>query len=298
MINPLPGFEWRPGLTGIFSNLDSDVYHRHTPFSGLSRSIAEKIVFESPAHAKEEIDNPKEATKFMNMGSLVHCGTLEPRNLAESYYVRPDTRPAEKDCRAVRDRRARPGDPIEWDGKAGYCKTWIEQHSNRPIISAEDERNMLDCINALKSNPTMAGMLKVGQSELSVFAEYDGVLVKCRPDLIAVDGNGSTWVLDIKKCQNASEPVFRAESRRAHRDFQEAWYRWVLGLAGIRVDNFVFAGVEEGPPHGVGIYRIANKNVEATMPKIIQAVDLWRQCQETGEWPGYTPAVVEIGWAP
>jgi hypothetical protein len=291
-----PYSEWEPGKVGVFSGVPNDVYHKRT--SGLGSSIASKLVFRSASHAKEALDNPKEPTSFMEMGTLVHCGTLEPARLASSYYVRPETRPAEKDCSAVKQGLAKPGDPIPWDNKAGYCKKWNEDHYDRPRLTVSEEKTLKGCIGALKANPTLAGMLQTGMSELSVFAKAGDVLLKCRPDLLATDGRGQLWDLDIKKCQDGSFFVFQNESRKARRDFQEAWYRFVLESAGIHVDHFVFAAVEEDPPHGVGIYRISSTNVEAMKPKVQEAIDKWFSACESDEWPGYHGEVQEIGWKP
>ena len=296
MIIPLPYSEWEPGKVGVFSGVPNDVYHRR--MAGLGSTIASKLVFRSEAHAKEALDNPKEPTSFMEMGTLVHCGTLEPERLASSYYVRPETRPAEKDCTAVKQGLAKPGDPIPWDSKAGFCKAWNAEHFDRTILTVKDEKTLKGCVGALKANPTLAGMLQPGQSEISVFAKAGDVLLKCRPDLIATDVREQLWVLDIKKCQDGSFFVFQGESRRVHRDFQEAWYRFVLELAGIQVDHFVFAAVEEAPPHGVAIYRINSTNVESMKPKVQEAIDKWFSACESGEWPGYHGEVQEIGWKP
>jgi hypothetical protein len=293
-MNILPAFDWSPGITGIFEGIPNRDYH--LPHSGLSRSIAEKIVFRSPAHAKQDLDEPKEATSAMTMGTLVHCGVLEPERLAASYYVRPDHRFAEKDCTAVKNGLAKPGDPIPWDGKAGSCKRWLAEHSDREVLSTEDEHNLLGCIKALKANPTVGGMLSVGKAELSVFVDYKGTILKCRPDLLACDKMGNIWDLDIKKCQDSSYWTFRRESMKAHRDFQEAWYRFVLSLVGIEVNQFLFVGVEELPPHGVGDYRIAAKTVTAAIPLVHQAIDEWKRCVETGDWKGYPPEIREMEW--
>ena len=291
-----PYIEWKPGKVGVFSGVPNDVYHQRT--SGLGSTIASKLVFRSASHAKEALDNPKEPTSFMEMGTLVHCGTLEPNRLASSYYRRPETRPAEKDCTAVKAGLAKPGDPIPWDSKAGFCKAWNAEHSGLPIITVENEKTLIGCVGALKANPTLAAMLKTGQSELSVFAKTGDVLLKCRPDLIATDDRGQVWVLDIKKCQDGSFFVFQGESQRVHRDFQEAWYRFVMEAAGIHVDHLVFAAVEEAAPHGVAIYRINSVNVDAMKPKVQEAIDKWFSAIESGEWPGYHGEVQEIGWKP
>lgn len=296
MITSQPYSEWKPGKVGVFSGVANDIYHERT--SGLGSSIASKLVFRSAAHAKEALDNPKEPTSFMAMGTLVHCGTLEPARLTSSYYVRPETRPAETTSTAVKQGLAKPGDPILWSNNAGYCKKWNEDHFDRTILTVEDEKTLKGCVGSLKANPTLSGMLQTGMSELSIFAKAGDVLLKCRPDLIATDERGQIWILDIKKCQDGSFFVFQGESRRVHRDFQEAWYRFVLELAGIHVDHFVFAAVEEAPPHGVAIYRISSTNVEFMKPKVQEAIDKWFSACESGEWPGYHGEVQEIGWKP
>ena len=293
MISALPYTAWQPGLLGAFSGIPNEVYHdsgkgksvsERISKYGLSRSIAEKLILKSPAHCKEAMDNPKDPTKFMEFGTLVHCGTLEPEKLDGSYMVRPDTNPVDPEDK--------------WHGNKKWCKNWLAIFKGTTILSVEEEKMLQGCVLALKSNLTLNGMLRTGQAELSVFAKKDDVLLKCRPDLIAEDAQRRTWVLDIKKCQDASFFAFQNESRRVHRDFQEAWYRYVLGLAGVHVDQFVFAAVEEEPPHGVGLYRIGPTNVEAMVPKVHEAIDRWFTAVESGEWPGYHHEVQEIGWKP
>lgn len=278
MIKIVPTKKWKRFATGIFRDIPAEVYH--DPSGGLSRTIAAKIAFESPAHALHEMHHPEPPTIFMEMGSLVHLSCLEPEKLKGSYFVRP----AENE------------DGDSWDGRKIWCKEWVKAHASLPRLSPEQEQQVLGCTAALRANPTMAGMLAVGHPELSVYADYQGTILRCRPDLIAEDIDGKIWVLDIKKCQDASLGAFSRQSRSLHRDFQEAWYRMVLKLAGVTVDRFVFAAVEEKPPHGVGLYRIAEKNIMDIQPSIHYAIDLWRQCVETGNWPGYTASIQEVAW--
>lgn len=279
-LNVQPIESWEPLKSGIFRGLSNEKYH--DPKTGLSRSIGQEIVFKSPSHGKEAMDNPEEPTKFMTFGTLVHCAVLEPENLLSSYYVRPD-------C-AWND----PED--KWHGNKKWCKAWLQAKMDRPSISAKEEQQVKGCTAALKSNKTMAGMLSVGSAELSCFAFFEGVWVKCRPDLIAYDAQGGLWVLDIKKCQDATYGSFLRESRRLRRDFQQAWYEFVLSLLGLTVSKFVFAAVEENAPHGMALYEIDPKNVTAARPKVIEAIDKYRQCAESGEWPGLPGDIKTLEW--
>lgn len=279
---------------GIFANVPSELYHR--PECGLSRSMAEDLVFRSPAHMVENVRNPKPPTPFMAFGSLVHCATLEPDKLADLYCVQPDSRPAEKDCKAVREGLAKPGDPIPWDNKTNYCKSWNAEHADRFIITAEDEKKMHGCVRALRGHPLVNDMLTVGQPELSVFTRINGLQVRCRPDLMAYDREGLLWVLDIKKLQDASHWALLRRARSMHFDFQEAWYRVVLEAEGLEVHRFVFVAVEEEPPHGVVARYISRELVQDCYPAVHLAMDLYQQCQEQQSWPGYDDRIESLHW--
>jgi hypothetical protein len=142
----------------------------------------------------------------------------------------------------------------------------------------------------------LSAMLATGQSELSCFARYEGTLVRCRPDLMAYDAEGRLWVVDLKKLQDASRDEFRRHAREYKYAFQEAWYRFVLGLLGMDVYAFRFAAVEEEPPHGVAVYPLARENVIEQEPNVHRAIGLAVQCAEQGRWPGYDVEQAPIGW--
>lgn len=286
MTTIIPAHEDFAWAHGLFSGLTSDQYHQEQ--NGLSCTMAKELVFRSPAHMRHAMDHPDPPTKFMSLGNVVHCAFLEPEKLAQEYYVKPSTYPGT-------DRKKNPVEK-KWTRQASYCADWEDAHSDREILSQEEEANALGCLAALKAHPMLSSMLSAGNAEVSCFAEGAGLKLRCRTDLMAQDKDGRTWVVDLKKCQDASASAFASHARTMHYDFQQAWYIHVLSLLDIAPHGFLFAAVEEKPPHGVGLFRVSNENVNAQAANVHRAIDLYRQGVESGEWPGYTPEIRRIGW--
>jgi hypothetical protein len=276
---------YQPETEGIFTMLAED-YHDES--KGLSRSMAQRIVSKSAEHMRYEQDNPTDPTKFMDFGTLTHCSSLEPETLKEQYYVRPSCYPTKEGYKP-------------WHGGADWCEKWKAAHSDRIIISAEEETMVSGCSQKVRSHPLIGGMLKVGQVEQSYFARdpQTGLMLRCRTDLTARDDQNLLWVADIKKVQEASRWAFTKTCRKMRYAFQECFYRYVLSLLGLEVHAFVFVAVEEKPPHGLGVFRIHSERedkVAAEETNVRLAIDTYVQCKEQGSWPGYPDAIQTIDW--
>lgn len=274
---------YRENTSGIFL-MPAKEYHDEK--KGLSRGMALEILQRSLEHMRYSTDHPDEPTKFMEFGTLVHCATLEPETLAEQYHVTPETYLAED------------GKKKNWHNGANFCKDWNKAHADRICITKEAETMVKACCARIRGNPFLASMLRVGHVERSCFAKcpQTGIWLRSRPDLLAWDRGGRLWVLDIKKTQDATARGFRKAIRNMRYDFQEAWYRRVLELLGYKVEGFLFCAVEEQPPHGLGIFKIAFDKVANQMPRVQQAIDFYAQAKEQNTWTGYTDEIQEIDW--
>lgn len=278
-LNILNSSQWRPGTAGTYSGLTSDQYHQEA--SGFSNSMAKDLVFESPEHMRWEMDHPTPPTEAMIMGTMVHTSVLEPEKFPHCYHLEPREYPADKGNKP-------------WHGGSTYCKAWNAAHADKPILSGSDVDHIGGCKLALMYHPIMSRAITVGIAELSIFAFHDDLMLKCRPDLLFRDATGDLWCLDIKKVQKATRIAFQRDALDKHYDFQEAWYRYVMSLAGIELRGFIFLAVEEQSPHGVCAFRWSKESVDACMPQVHQAIDSYTQCKEQNIWPGYTKAIVEI----
>ena len=268
-------------LEGLWKNVPPDKYHREG--AGLSRSMAQTLVFQSPLHMRWEQDNPKDETKAMRLGSLVHLACLDPAKLKGSYYVRPETYPNN-------------GDEKPWHHSALWCRQWLTDHSDRPVVTVDDEMLMLGCVLSLHTHPLVRSLISCGHAEVSAFSRHDNIRLRARPDLIATDDEGRIWVLDIKKCQDASTDGFTRHARTYRLPFQQSWYRYVLSLIGIEVFQFLFVAVEEKPPHGVAVFKLDPMIVDSQNEAVHMAIDIYTQCIESGKWPGYDETTRMISW--
>ena len=69
---------------------------------------------------------------------------------------------------------------------------------------------------------------------------------------------------------------------------------------GLPVKHYTIAAIETAPPYGVVLYRLDDEAIRLGEVQVDFALGLYRRCKESGEWPGYTTDVVEIGlpkWA-
>lgn len=258
----LPACEWAPGIEGIFRDLPASVYH-DAPGVNVS-SIKEcrksmKHYFHSIT--KPEDDEPE--AKHFAIGTVTHTLTLEPHKLATAYIKRP---------------------PQFKDWRTNAAKEWRDAQT-LPVITDEEERQILDSVASLKADALIAAILQDSERELSVFKKHPrtGLLLKGRADIVRDDVHGERWVGDVKTIGEGGTVQDEFSKQVAKRDYhmQDAFYRDLLDA-----DHFVFIVVEKVPPHDVAIdemdalsVEIGRRNNESFLLRIAE-------CKRTGEWPG------------
>ena len=168
-----------------------------------------------------------------------------------------------------------------------------------PLKTGEAQQ-IADMADALTANPEADEVLRAEgrQVELSAFAqdEQTGVWLRCRFDLVAPG-----VVADYKTAADADPSKF---ARRTMLDLgyhmQAAHYLDMahrLGLANPDA-GFAFIVQEKEPPYLAAVITVGDEYLELGRRDMRTAIDLWAQCTETGQWPGY-PATTAIppAWA-
>ncbi|KRC52146.1 hypothetical protein ASE16_03600 [Leifsonia sp. Root227] len=119
---------------------------------------------------------------------------------------------------------------------------------------------------------------------MSVFAEIDGVPVRARFDALSSDGAA----VDLKTTDDATPSGFAKSVAKWGYDVQEAWYDDVHDAAtGVPLGAFYFIVVEKSAPYEVAVHRLPELWVEMGRTKAAEARRIYRECVETGVWPGY-----------
>lgn len=254
----------------------------------LSASIAKILVGQSPRHAWTAHPRlnpqyaPKAEQKF-DIGTVVHRLLLQPELESRVAVVDADSWRTNA-AKAVRDQAREEGDT--------------------PLLIGEWQRvqEMLTAVRAqlplLDVDPLPFTDGKAEQT-LCWEDERTGVLCRARLDWLRDD---MTVIDDLKTSKWSANPL--SWSRRTlwsiGADVQTVMYRRaVKSITGTEPDlRFIIA--ESQPPFAIGVVALAESALTLAESKLDAALDIWKRCLETNEWPGYTPRVIEAAapaWA-
>lgn len=134
-----------------------------------------------------------------------------------------------------------------------------------------------------------------GKAEQTITWDHEGVLLRVRPDWIRDD---LSLVEDFKTA-SSSDPL--TWSRRAidyGYDLQAVLYRMGVQMATGAFPDYRCVVVEKQPPYLVTEFRFAPDTLALATRKVIWAIGMWRDCLETGVWPGYASETCWINLEP
>jgi exodeoxyribonuclease VIII len=262
-------------MTGrIVDNMPDAEYHQHP---ALSSTQARKLL-ESPAKYRYTLDHPQARKDSFDLGTAVHTKVLGTGADVITY-------------------------PPEHLTPSGAASTkaatiaWAEEQraTGVVVIAPNDARRVNAMAEAVLAHPEARQILEnVAGREVSVFADVDGVPVRARFDIY--DG---TDAADLKTARDASPKGFNTSVGRYGYAIQEAWYAMChAAVTGNELESFRFLVVESTAPYLVGVYDLDFMWEQIGREQTKRALDLYRQCTETGAWPGYgTATLTPPTWA-
>lgn len=214
------------------------------------------------------------------IGTAIHAAALEPERFDEEYVVAPFER-----------------------GNQSGLKAWKQAEAddrNRHVLLEPQYKGVLAMRRAIFAHPVAGRLLADAAAfEHSVYANdpVTGELCRIRTDAITNSG----WILDLKKCQDAS-PEGAGKSCANYGYFhQDAFYNDVWEwAAGEPPAGFAFIFVEEQYPHTVSVYCLSPEDRERGRRLYRRNLNTYAECKAAGEWPGYSDAAQELelpGWA-
>ena len=135
------------------------------------------------------------------------------------------------------------------------------------IISASDWDMVRGMVESVTATPVVQRLLSLPHvREGTLTAELDGLLVKIRPDLLALHiGNGLDQLIcvDWKTSESASPDVWPRDAMRRGYHLQAWLYKEVLERTLGLPASFLFIVVEKTAPYQVCIYRAAEDFIDA-----------------------------------
>lgn len=254
----------------------------------LSSTLARLLIDRSPLHAwtaspRLNPDWAPRITKEFDLGRAIHRAVLGNGEefcvypvVALSSDGRASTKAAKEFEAECRDAGRTPLKPDEFD------MVMAAQRSVRRKLRA------------------MGIVIDPAHSEVTAIAEIDRVMCRAMLDYVPP---GQPWALDLKSTTDASpDACIRAVTSWGY-DVQGEHYAqaWEAATGERRRIRYVF--VEKTPPFEVSVVELFSQPGheadwgENAANKVWYARRLWRDCLETGIWPGY-PAQVAIVGAP
>lgn len=236
----------------------------------LSSSIAHLLCSQSPAHAfaahpKLNPDYERVEEQKYDRGTACHAILLEGADVVEilSYD--------------------------DWRTKASQEARDEARANGRIPMLAKDAADLARMVSAVQEQldpPLLVG----GKPEQTlVWEEPNGVVCRSRLDWLRDD---FTTIYDLKTTARSAHPyAYERALCNIGGDIQAAMYlRGLFAVTGADAD-FVWIVVEAAPPFAVSLIRPGLDLLELGEQKVSFAIDLWAECLESGEWPGYNHGI-------
>lgn len=270
-------------MSGLY-DISAEDYHRDPVAGGSLSASGVKLLLppSCPARYRYNRDHPSGTKKAFDVGHAAHKLVLG----AGPELVRIDadewrTNAVKAEVAEVRERGAVPLKPADWD----------QVHA----MAA-----------ALRHHPLAAALLRPGSGlpEQTVVwrDEATGIWRRAMLDWLPHPVPGRRMVIpDYKTADSAASSKFRRAAASFGYHTQDCWYRDAVVDAGLDdAPAFVFVVQEKEPPYLVNVVQLDEEALDVGRERNRRACEIFRDCTESGIWPGYGPEVQTISlprWA-
>ncbi len=238
-------------------------YHSRPELS----STGARRLLDSPARFRYWEDHPQPAKAAFDLGSAAHTKILGVGANTVEYPAEHLTASGNASTKVA---------TVAWEQ---------EQRAAGLIpISSSDARKVDAMAEAVLADADARRVLEaIGGREVTIVTELEGVPVRARFDMYD-DINGG----DLKTTRDASPRGFNRSVGSFGYHIQSAWYEAAhKAETGRALESFSFIVVESAAPHLVGCYDLDVMWREVAAEQTQKALALYRQCIESGIWPGY-----------
>jgi hypothetical protein len=180
-----------------------------------------------------------------------------------------------------------------WRGNAAKDAADTARALGKIPLLSRDLGTVQDMAAELRKHKLASALLREGrgEAELSGFWTEGGTWRRCRWDWLP---DWRALALDYKTCADASPGGFAKAIGNFGYHIQAEWYSdGYKALLGERPE-FAFIAQEKEPPYLVGVYQVDAEARRIARDAIDRALRLYRQCTETGQWPGYPDEITTL----
>lgn len=266
---------------GLVYGMSEDQYHGQGEYAEyrwaeLSSTHA-KLVLDSPAkyHYQRETNVAQEPRVAFDLGTAVHTAVLGAGAAYVEYPKEHLTKGGNVSTRA---------ETVAWAAeqrKAGLAP--VTEDQAKAVVQMKD---------AVMAHPLARKLFeREGHAEVSIFDEYMGVRRRGRFDRLPDEGG---IAIDLKTTEDASPAAFARSAAKYGYHIQRGHYLDILKRATGRELDMLFVTVEKSAPYLVAVHRLDQEFADMGEAEALEAVDKYRRCMESGEWPGYPDGINEL----
>lgn len=277
MSNPTPG---------LYKNVSFDDY---AAWDAANASIL-NLFSKSPAHARYDIlHGGKKRTPSLDLGYLLHVAVLEPKRFETDTVVPPNLNMRTK------------------VGKATWAQFEAE-HAGKLLVDGDMMSKVKAMTASVMEHETAAEFFSEnpGQNEVSIVWDDVKLGIRCKARIDRIGSIGEWPIIgDLKSARDASRRQF--ERAIYSYGYHVAAAHYLAGLetlypvpSGNPFRRFVFFVVESEPPYCCAVYELDDAALDEGELVRRRYLKQWRECVESGNWPGYPSGIDYAGlpaWA-
>src|SRR5690606_17905555 len=178
-----------------------------------------------------------------------------------------------------------------WDGddwRAKAARDFRDDCRSRGTVAllAKDYARVQAMADKLSEHATATALLSKGRAEVSAYATHERTDVRMRGRF---DWLNEDMLVDYKTAATADPRRFGHAAAQFGYDMQAAWYLDLARANDLDPRGFVFIVQEKEPPFEVACIQLDPDAVESARSLNEHALERFRDCTESGVWPGHTP---------
>lgn len=182
-------------------------------------------------------------------------------------------------------------DADEWRSKAIKDEVAAVRKAGGVPLRPADYTAVHEMADALWQHPIARALFNPdhGKPEQTLVWRGHDVWLRCRLDWLPnPDSPGRMVIPDYKTADCADPDKFARDAARYSYHLQDAWYTAAVDNLLGAPPGFVFVVQEKTPPYLVTVVELDQQAKRAGHERMRRAIEIYRDCTESGIWPGYT----------
>lgn len=240
-----------------------------------SSGLANKLLMESPMHARYAFDNPADdSSTAADIGTAIHAALLEGDDVIAR--IEADLYPAKNGNL-----------PEGWTNPAIRAAREEARAAGKVPLLPWDADRVAEALVAVReqlADTELADAFNLGEPERTWTWDEDGALCKIRPDWIS-----SRWHISVKTTDGSARPDawIRRQLGPMGIDTQLAFYERGLRTMGWDGQSRLLV-VEQNPPYRIVVIGLAPSRQAYAEARADRAIAIWADCLRRNRWPGYS----------